>query len=95
MRVIAVVLLCGLVCLAAGQGRRGGGGGGRGGGRGRGRGPRIECADGNRADCERGNTVCPGSSDPFYIVTNYIKWVTTSWTYCTIMIKCRSLIINS
>ena len=27
-------------------------------------------------------TVCPGSSDPFYIVTYYTKWVTTSWTYC-------------
>ena len=26
-------------------------------------------------------TVCPGRSDPFYIVTYYIKWVTTSWTY--------------
>ena len=26
-------------------------------------------------------TVCPGSSDPFYIVSYYIKWVTTSWTY--------------
>ena len=26
-------------------------------------------------------TVCPGSSDQFYIVTYYIKWVTTSWTY--------------
>ena len=26
-------------------------------------------------------TVCPGSSDLFYIVTYYIKWVTTSWTY--------------
>ena len=25
-------------------------------------------------------TVCPGSSDPFYIVTHYIEWVTTSWT---------------
>ena len=24
-------------------------------------------------------TVCPRSSDPFYIVT-YIKWLTTSWT---------------
>ena len=23
-------------------------------------------------------TVCPGSSDSFYIVTYYIKWVTTS-----------------
>ena len=29
-------------------------------------------------------TVCPGSSDPFYILNyKYIKWVTTSWTYCS------------
>ena len=27
------------------------------------------------------STICPGSSDPFYIVSYYIKWVTTSWTY--------------
>ena len=27
------------------------------------------------------NTVCPGSSDPFYIVTYYIKCVTTFWTH--------------
>ena len=26
-------------------------------------------------------TVCPGSIDPFYIVSCYIKRVTTSWTY--------------
>ena len=26
-------------------------------------------------------TVCPGSSDPFYVVTYYIQWITTSWTY--------------
>ena len=26
-------------------------------------------------------TVCPRSSDPFYIVSYYIKWVTTSWTH--------------
>ena len=26
-------------------------------------------------------TVCQRSSDPFYVVTYYIKWVTTSWTY--------------
>ena len=26
-------------------------------------------------------TVCPGRSDPFYIVSYYIKWVTTSWTH--------------
>ena len=25
-------------------------------------------------------TVCPRSGDPSYIVTYYIKWVTTSWT---------------
>ena len=24
-------------------------------------------------------TVCPGSSDPFYTVSYYIKWVTTSF----------------
>ena len=27
------------------------------------------------------NTLCPRSSDPFYIVSYYIKWVTTSWTH--------------
>ena len=27
------------------------------------------------------DTVCPRSSDPFYTVNFYIKWVTTSWTY--------------
>ena len=26
-------------------------------------------------------SVCPRSSDPFYVVTYYLKWVTTSWTY--------------
>ena len=30
------------------------------------------------------NTMCPRSSDPFYIVTYHIKWVTTPWTYSTI-----------
>ena len=28
-----------------------------------------------------GHTVCPVSSDPFYVVTYYIKWVTTYWTH--------------
>ena len=28
-------------------------------------------------------TMCPRSSDPFYIVTYYIKLVTTSWTDST------------
>ena len=27
------------------------------------------------------DTVCPRSSAPFYVITYYIKWVTTSWTY--------------
>ena len=27
------------------------------------------------------NIVCSGSSDPFYIVSYTIKWVTTVWTY--------------
>ena len=26
-------------------------------------------------------TVCPGSSDPFYIVSYYTRWVITSWTH--------------
>ena len=26
-------------------------------------------------------TICPRSSDPFYIVTYNKKWVTTSWTH--------------
>ena len=26
-------------------------------------------------------TICPRSSDPSYIVTYHIKWVTTSWTH--------------
>ena len=29
-------------------------------------------------------TMCPRSSDPFYVVTYSIKWVTTTWTYSTI-----------
>jgi len=29
------------------------------------------------------STICPRSSDPFYIVSYYIKWVTTSWTHST------------
>ena len=34
--------------------------------------------------CPRISTICPGSSDPIYIVSYYIKWVTTSWTYSSI-----------
>ena len=29
----------------------------------------------------RAYAVCPRSSDPFYVVTYYTEWVTTSWTY--------------
>ena len=32
-------------------------------------------------------TVCPRSSDPFYVITYYIKLITTSWTYSTVSIK--------
>ena len=28
--------------------------------------------------------ICPRISDPFNIVTYYIKWVTTSWTESTV-----------
>ena len=29
------------------------------------------------------NTICPRSSDPNYIVTYFLKWVTTTWTNST------------
>ena len=35
-------------------------------------------------------TVCPRSSDPFYIVTYHIKWVTTSLTCCSFNENTRS-----
>ena len=31
------------------------------------------------------NTICPGSSDPFFIVSYYIRWVNTSWTHSTFL----------
>ena len=40
------------------------------------------------------DTMCPRSSDPFYIVTYYIKWFTTSWTYSICMYK-QTLKISS
>ena len=30
--------------------------------------------------------MCPRSSDPFYIVTYSIKWVTTSWIYSIVKV---------
>ena len=38
--------------------------------------------------------VCRRSSDPFYVVRSYIKWVTTSWTY-SILIQKENLVLNS
>ena len=32
------------------------------------------------------DTVCPRSSDPFYVVTYYIKWVITSSKHSTIAV---------
>ena len=36
--------------------------------------------------------VCPRSSDPFYIASYYIKRVTTSWTYSTMMLNARAVL---
>ena len=36
--------------------------------------------------CNYAYTVCPRSSDQFYVVTYYIKWVTTSWTHSIIRV---------
>ena len=35
--------------------------------------------------CFNCDTICPGSSDPFFIVSYYTKWVTTSWTHSNIV----------
>ena len=32
------------------------------------------------------NTVCPWSLDLFHLLTDYIKWIRTSWTYCILLI---------
>ena len=39
-------------------------------------------------------TVCPKSSDPFYIVSYYIKWVTTSLTHSIYLIICANFWIT-
>ena len=36
----------------------------------------------------------PRSSDPFYAVTYYIKWITTSWTYCIWIYRAEVTTIN-
>ena len=33
-----------------------------------------------------GYTVCPRRSGPFYIVSYYIKWGTTTWTHTVILL---------
>ena len=33
--------------------------------------------------CNRKIIVCPRSLDPFYMVSYYMKWLTTSWTHST------------
>ena len=43
--------------------------------------------------CITGFTVCPRSGIPFYIVTNYLKLVTTSWTYSSKQIINNILVI--
>ena len=37
-------------------------------------------------------TICPRSSDPFYIVSYYIKLVTTSWTYSAIKLLTTEIV---
>ena len=36
------------------------------------------------------NTVCPRNSDPYYIVSYYIKRVTTSWTHSSCAVRPNS-----
>ena len=40
------------------------------------------------------NTVCPRSSDPFYIVSYYLKWVSTFWTYsmCLLILYVQAVV---
>ena len=38
-------------------------------------------SDGGKENAVFSYAVCPRSSDPIYIVTYYVKWVTTFWTY--------------
>ena len=42
--------------------------------------------------CFKKCTVCPRSSDRFYVVSFFIKWVTTSWAYSTPWVS-RALIL--
>ena len=37
-------------------------------------------------DVSVSSTICPRSLDPFYIVSYYINWAMTSWTYSFVII---------
>ena len=41
------------------------------------------------------HTVCPGSSDPFYIVSYYIKWVTTSLAHRKVIMEAICKLVSS
>ena len=41
---------------------------------------RLQLLGSKNHNPENKSIVCPKSSDEFHMVTNYIKWVTTSWT---------------
>ena len=36
-------------------------------------------------------TICLRSLEPFYVISYYIKWVKTSWIYCTCLLEGWSL----
>ena len=55
------------------------------------RGCNEKCNDFSLSDVDC-TTVCPGSSDPFCVVSYYIKWVTTSWTYSTYPWNCTVIL---
>ena len=38
-------------------------------------------------------TICRRSSDPFYIINHYIKWVTTSWTHSILVKVAKGIIL--
>ena len=48
---------------------------------------RMRSREGLLHKFEKVPTVCPRSSDPFYIVSYFIKWDNISWTYSTVLYK--------
>ena len=41
------------------------------------------------------HTVCPRSLDQFYLVSHYLKWGKTSWTYSTKKKQKKTLVFNA